>query len=107
MEKALDIRYSPLDVYRQRVERMVRLQDYLQQVKLPNEAVLAKIADKQAHFARRAALPSQRLRRLKPIWQEWRNGRYHRYSAGTSSAIKDLWLGGHYFKPPDEYKTVS
>jgi glycosyltransferase involved in cell wall biosynthesis len=44
------------------------------------------------HLQARMNLPKARFRRLMPIWQELLTGRYHRFSRGLLSAIKDLLL---------------
>lgn len=42
------------------------------------------------HMKFRAALPSARLRRIGPVWNEWRSGRYRRYSRGMRAVVADL-----------------
>jgi glycosyltransferase involved in cell wall biosynthesis len=44
------------------------------------------------HLRARAGLPARGLRRLPPVLRELLTLRYHRYSAGTRSAVKDLLL---------------
>ena len=53
-------------------------------------AILDQIIAKIDHMQKRATLPSRRLARLKPIFTEIRQGRYHRYSAGWRSILRDL-----------------
>jgi hypothetical protein len=54
------------------------------------EADLALLAGKKLHAQARAALPARRLPRLPGIVSELVTHRYHRYSAGAGSALKDL-----------------
>jgi hypothetical protein len=42
------------------------------------------------HYRVRGQLASQRLSRMRPVAKELRTGRYHRYSRGALSALKDL-----------------
>lgn len=48
------------------------------------------IAEKLAHVRRRRALPATRIVRLVPVLSEWARGRYHRYSSGMRSVLRDL-----------------
>lgn len=51
---------------------------------------LAKVRDKLAHLRVRAALPGNRVARLRPIVGEWMSGGYRRYSTGMKSLVRDL-----------------
>lgn len=51
---------------------------------------LALLGDHARHLRLRARLPARRVRRLAPVWQELRAGRYARFSNGLLSAAKDL-----------------
>jgi ribosomal protein L13E len=55
-----------------------------------SEQVLSMMRDKITHLQARAALPSQKLRRVAPVLREVFNRRYYRYSRGLFSAAKDL-----------------
>jgi hypothetical protein len=45
------------------------------------------------HLQVRAALPTNRLARLRPIVREWMRGGYRRYSTGMKSLVRDLLHG--------------
>jgi glycosyltransferase involved in cell wall biosynthesis len=51
---------------------------------------IARLKDLGLHYAVRGELSPQRLQRLRPVVAELLARRYHRYSRGTLSAIKDL-----------------
>jgi hypothetical protein len=38
----------------------------------------------------RQAIPAGRLRRLGPVWREWRTGAYDRYGRGAQDVLRDL-----------------
>ena len=60
------------------------------------EAVAADVAASAAErieFCRmRATLNKVLLRRIVPIWKEWRSGHYHKYGRGVENIIQDLFL---------------
>jgi glycosyltransferase involved in cell wall biosynthesis len=58
-------------------------------------AALAGLDERLTHLRARAALPPRGLRRLPPVLRELLTLRYHRYSAGTRSAVKDLLVKGN------------
>lgn len=51
---------------------------------------LAAVEEKVRHHAVRAGLPAERLRRLGPVWREWRAGGYRRYGRGMHGVLRDL-----------------
>lgn len=52
---------------------------------------LVTVRDKLAHLRVRAALPMNRVARLRPIVSEWFSGGYGRYSTGMKSLLRDLF----------------
>jgi hypothetical protein len=54
--------------------------------------IKADLETKIQHFSFRADLPYSRLRRLTLVFREIISGRYHRYSSGLKSALKDLLI---------------
>jgi len=58
---------------------------------------LTQIADLAAHWMARMALPRAFVPRLAAVATELASLRYHRYSSGLRSAIKDAMLGGAEF----------
>ncbi|MDR6904629.1 cellulose synthase/poly-beta-1,6-N-acetylglucosamine synthase-like glycosyltransferase [Agromyces sp. 3263] len=42
------------------------------------------------HELMRQAIPPRRLRRLTPVWREWRSGAYSRYGRGAQDVLRDL-----------------
>lgn len=81
--------------YDQRVlkseQLLERLSQYRHQIR--EEQTLTWLKNRCEHFKQRAMLSSSLFFRLNPIWQELRHGRYHQFSAGWSSAFKDLLWG--------------
>jgi glycosyltransferase involved in cell wall biosynthesis len=57
--------------------------------------VLDDLGSRLAHLNTRRHLPAPRLRRLPPVLRELSRRRYHRYSNGLFSALKDLWLAAN------------
>lgn len=53
-------------------------------------SVEAAVRGKLAHEVMRQALPTERLRRLGPVWREWRTGAYNRYGRGAQDVLRDL-----------------
>ena len=47
-------------------------------------------AGKLAHEAMRQGIPAARLRRISPVWREWRTGAYSRYGRGAQDVLRDL-----------------
>jgi hypothetical protein len=60
----------------------------------PTPQALGQIADLAAHWTARMALPSALLPRCAAVAVELASLRYHRYSRGFRSAVKDAILGG-------------
>jgi glycosyltransferase involved in cell wall biosynthesis len=58
---------------------------------------LTQIAECAAHWTARMALPSAFVPRLAAVMLELASLRYHRYSSGFRSAVKDAMLGGAEF----------
>ena len=52
--------------------------------------VEAEAAAKLAHEVMRQGIPASRLRRIGPVWREWRTGAYARYGLGAQDVIRDL-----------------
>jgi hypothetical protein len=52
--------------------------------------ILSGLEERIAHLSARANLPSRRLSRLQDVLRELLSRRYHLYSNGVYSAIKDL-----------------
>jgi hypothetical protein len=52
--------------------------------------VEAAVRGKLAHEIMRQAIPAGRLRRLGPVWREWRTGAYDRYGRGAQDVLRDL-----------------
>ncbi|MDQ2698432.1 MAG: glycosyltransferase family 2 protein [Actinomycetota bacterium] len=52
--------------------------------------VAASVRAKLAHEVMRQQLPAGRLRRIGPIWREWRAGAYGRYGLGAQDVLRDL-----------------
>jgi hypothetical protein len=48
------------------------------------------VRGKLAHEVMRQAIPAGRLRRLRPVWREWRTGAYDRYGRGAQDVLRDL-----------------
>lgn len=80
-----------------RTERNDRLFDRARDLaeRLPGIAggdasVVAAVRGKLAHEVMRQAIPASRLRRLRPVWREWRTGAYSRYGRGAQDVLRDL-----------------
>ena len=59
------------------------------------KAVRVPLSDLEArltHFETRAAMPEPRLQRIAPVLRELLARRYHTYSNGLVSAVKDFWI---------------
>ena len=52
--------------------------------------VEAEAAAKLAHEVMRQGIPASRLRRIGPVWREWRTGAYARYGLGAQDVLRDL-----------------
>ncbi|MFD4423060.1 glycosyltransferase family 2 protein [Agromyces sp. NPDC058484] len=52
--------------------------------------VAASVRSKLAHELVRRQLPARRLRRIGPVWREWRTGAYGRYGLGAQDVLRDL-----------------
>ncbi len=59
-------------------------------VVLLDPEALGLLGEHAAHLRGRASLPPRRFGRLRPVWREWRSGRYARFSNGLVSALKDV-----------------
>lgn len=57
------------------------------------EQALAELSSRISHLEARAGLPDGLPGRLRPVLGELLTLRYHKYSKGISSAVKDLWFG--------------
>lgn len=53
-------------------------------------SVEAEVQAKLAHERMRQRIPASRLRRLPPVWREWRTGAYGRYGRGAQDVLRDL-----------------
>lgn len=60
-------------------------------VLLRNKEVLSKLKVRIKHLEARAEMPNRLLSRLSPVLRELFTLRYHLYSKGISSAVKDLY----------------
>lgn len=47
-----------------------------------------------AHLDARCGLARARMKRLAPVWREWRSGRYRRFSLAGASALADVLASG-------------
>jgi GT2 family glycosyltransferase len=56
----------------------------------PAPGVHAAVHAKLAHEVMRQGLPHGRLRRVPPVWREWRSGAYQRYGRGAQDVLRDL-----------------
>jgi glycosyltransferase involved in cell wall biosynthesis len=54
---------------------------------------ILEISEKIIHFQNRNDLPAGRMKRIAPVWKEIRSGRYHKFSGGYRSALKDALTG--------------
>jgi glycosyltransferase involved in cell wall biosynthesis len=54
------------------------------------EATVSTLEEQATHAHVRGTLPDRRSQRLDVIREEWKTGRYKRFSAGTLSAVQDL-----------------
>lgn len=77
---AVDSRFRAAEALRRRLEQVDAL---------PRDTV-ASVDDMHRHLALRANLSETRRERVRPIWREWRSGRYGRFSLGLTSALVDL-----------------
>lgn len=80
-----------------RTERNAQLFDRARDLaeRLPSIAghdanVETAVRGKLAHEVMRQAIPAGRLRRLGPVWREWRAGAYGRYGRGAQDVLRDL-----------------
>jgi hypothetical protein len=53
-------------------------------------AVEAEVRSKLDHERMRQRLAAARVRRLAPVWREWRSGAYERYGRGAQDVLRDL-----------------
>jgi glycosyltransferase involved in cell wall biosynthesis len=56
----------------------------------PPAETLRKISEKVSHERMRSELPRGRIRRIRPIIQEWRSGAYSKYGLGIPDVLRDL-----------------
>ena len=56
------------------------------------DCMLALSKSKIVHLERRRGLPSNRLRRLPTVWQEWQHGNYRRFAKDWRNAAADLLM---------------
>jgi glycosyltransferase involved in cell wall biosynthesis len=78
--------YGPLIENAERVRERLAARRALFDV----EEALAGLEERARHMRARASMPARRLGRLKCILEELRTRRYHVYSSGWHSALKDL-----------------
>lgn len=55
-----------------------------------DDRVEAEVQAKLAHEQLRQGIPAARLRRIAPVWREWRTGAYGRYGRGAQDVLRDL-----------------
>ncbi|AWB95897.1 glycosyltransferase family 2 protein [Agromyces badenianii] len=56
----------------------------------PSDDDIALAAAKAEHELVRDCLPGRRLRRIAPVWREWRTGRYRSCGLGLQDVLRDL-----------------
>ena len=56
----------------------------------PSDGAVAMTIEKAAHEIVRDSLPAPRLRRVAPVWSEWRRGRYNTCGLGLQDVLRDL-----------------
>lgn len=66
------------------------LADRLPAIAAGDARVEAEAAGKLAHEVMRQGIPAARLRRIGPVWREWRTGAYSRYGRGAQDVLRDL-----------------
>ena len=66
------------------------LADRLPAIAAGDARVEAEAAGKLAHEVMRQGIPASRLRRIGPVWREWRTGAYSRYGRGAQDVLRDL-----------------
>lgn len=66
------------------------LADRLPAIAAGDGRVEAEAAGKLAHEVMRQGIPVARLRRIGPVWREWRTGAYSRYGRGAQDVLRDL-----------------
>ena len=66
------------------------LADRLPAIASGDTRVEAEAAGKLAHEVMRQGIPAARLRRIGPVWREWRTGAYSRYGRGAQDVLRDL-----------------
>jgi glycosyltransferase involved in cell wall biosynthesis len=71
-------------------EALARLTAYPQST--IDQSILTLIKDKIIHLRVRAKMPDSRIRRFPVVLREAMTGRYHRFSNGWISILKDLWF---------------
>lgn len=57
------------------------------------ERYLAQTTEKIRHYETRTNLPSPKIKRIAAVWRELKTGRYHKYSKGFMSALRDFTAG--------------
>lgn len=50
----------------------------------------ARVSEKLEHELVRSALPAARLSRIRPVWHEWRTGRYTSSGLGLQDVLRDI-----------------
>jgi hypothetical protein len=80
----VDMRRSAIDSLRDRLAATGRAP----------ASTLRTLDDLRAHLALRSGLADARLRRILPVWREWRSGRYRRFSLAGASAVVDFLASG-------------
>ncbi len=66
------------------------LAERLPDLALGDRSVDAPVREKLAHEVARQQLPAPRVRRVGPVWREWRTGRYTRFGLGAQDVLRDL-----------------
>jgi glycosyltransferase involved in cell wall biosynthesis len=66
------------------------LADRLPALATGRDRVDAAVRGKLAHEVARQALPAGRIRRVVPVWREWRSGGYSRFGRGAQDVLRDL-----------------
>ena len=70
--------------------RAEALADRLPDLAPGDQRVADEVAAKLAHERMRQGIPAARLRRIGPVWREWRRGAYGRYGLGAQDVLRDL-----------------
>lgn len=66
------------------------LADRLPSIAAGDARIEAAVRAKLAHERMRQDIPARRIRRVAPVWREWRTGAYSRYGRGAQDVLRDL-----------------